>query len=244
MRCPKCGTEIDQHVFPGGTVRCARCGTTAVMDASGQPLSGSPYREPATAQAYSPWSNPLVPHDELAPLCPRCTRALEQTDHSDLLCDKCHGVFVKHAELAARIDSARPSQPSSEGPRHASSRPPESTVQYGRCPECSDVMTRMNFGRHSGIVVDACRSHGTWFDQGELDAVLEFVRAGGLEAEEVARRELALSPDDRLVIRAVEAELSAEAMKEQRSIERAAQVADDLLYVLFGVSTRSVQRIQ
>jgi hypothetical protein len=42
-------------------------------------------------------------------------------------------------------------------------------------------MSRKNFGAHSGIVVDVCRDHGTWFDGGELAAALEYVRAGGLE---------------------------------------------------------------
>jgi len=42
-------------------------------------------------------------------------------------------------------------------------------------------MARMTFGKHSGIVVDVCRGHGTWFDGGELDAVMAFVRGGGLE---------------------------------------------------------------
>ena len=44
-------------------------------------------------------------------------------------------------------------------------------------------MARMTFGKRSGIVVDACHEHGTWFDAGELDGALAFVRAGGLEAE-------------------------------------------------------------
>ncbi len=44
-------------------------------------------------------------------------------------------------------------------------------------------MTRTNFGGQSGIVVDVCREHGTWFDRGELDSALEFVRAGGLEGD-------------------------------------------------------------
>jgi Zn-finger nucleic acid-binding protein len=42
-------------------------------------------------------------------------------------------------------------------------------------------MTRVNFGARSGIVVDVCYEHGTWFDRGELQAALEFVREGGLE---------------------------------------------------------------
>jgi Zn-finger nucleic acid-binding protein len=102
-------------------------------------------------------------------------------------------------------------------------------------------MTRANFGRRSGIVVDTCRDHGTWFDRGELDAVLEFVRAGGVEEELDATSDLAGDPDDAAITRAVEAELSAEAMKEKHSVERATRIAGDVFF-LFGLSTRSIRR--
>ncbi|MDF3069671.1 MAG: uncharacterized protein K0R38_5272 [Polyangiaceae bacterium] len=41
-------------------------------------------------------------------------------------------------------------------------------------------MNRKNFGGASGIVVDVCSLHGTFFDAGELPRVLDFVRRGGL----------------------------------------------------------------
>jgi Zn-finger nucleic acid-binding protein len=62
-------------------------------------------------------------------------------------------------------------------------------VQYGACPDCGKIMNRVNFGRTSGIIVDVCGTHGTWFDADELRRVVEFVAAGGLEAARA--RELA-----------------------------------------------------
>jgi len=41
-------------------------------------------------------------------------------------------------------------------------------------------MIRKNFGTISGIVVDVCGHHGTFFDYGELPGVMDFVRSGGL----------------------------------------------------------------
>ena len=38
---------------------------------------------------------------------------------------------------------------------------------------------RRNFGGTSGVVVDVCHAHGTWFDAGELVKVLAFVESGG-----------------------------------------------------------------
>lgn len=59
--------------------------------------------------------------------------------------------------------------------------PVRQRVVYLRCPECDTLMTRRNFGLRSGIIVDICPGHGVWFDHGELEAVMRFVRAGGLQ---------------------------------------------------------------
>ncbi len=40
-------------------------------------------------------------------------------------------------------------------------------------------MTRINFERISGILVDRCRDHGIWFDATELDAALRWIKLGG-----------------------------------------------------------------
>jgi Zn-finger nucleic acid-binding protein len=71
-------------------------------------------------------------------------------------------------------------------------------VRYVPCPECSQLMNRINFARCSGVIVDVCKGHGTWFDRDELSRIVEFIRGGGLEAArnkekaqlEEARREL------------------------------------------------------
>jgi Zn-finger nucleic acid-binding protein len=62
--------------------------------------------------------------------------------------------------------------------------PPGATTNiiYRPCPTCNALMMRRNFGRVSGIIVDECRRHGSYFDIGELEDVLAFVRSGGLQA--------------------------------------------------------------
>ena len=54
-------------------------------------------------------------------------------------------------------------------------------VRYFPCPQCGQLMNRMNFARCSGVIVDVCRGHGTWFDASELRAIIEFIRRGGLQ---------------------------------------------------------------
>ena len=61
-------------------------------------------------------------------------------------------------------------------------------VRYVPCPECNQLMNRVNFAHCSGVVVDVCKGHGTWFDRDELQQIVEFVRSGGLEASRARER--------------------------------------------------------
>jgi Zn-finger nucleic acid-binding protein len=234
MRCRACDAPLDASgVFPGGAVRCA-CGVDNVTPGPhGSPATHDPYREPAP---HAP-SAPTPAHSrDLGPLCPRCTRLLhEDPERATLACDKCRGDFVDHASLAARIDAERPRDhtgPPSHAPRVSS---PETEVHYAWCPECGKVMGRMTFGKRSGIVVDVCRGHGTWFDGGELDAVMGFVREGGLEADLAAAPPPAADPG----ARAMEATLTVQLMHEQQEDE---ELVKDVAYLLSNPLRRLQRR--
>jgi Zn-finger nucleic acid-binding protein len=68
----------------------------------------------------------------------------------------------------------------------------EIKVRYFPCPQCGQLMNRMNFARCSGVIVDVCRGHGTWFDRDELRGIIEFIRAGGLDlSRQKEKREIA-----------------------------------------------------
>jgi Zn-finger nucleic acid-binding protein len=162
----------------------------------------------------------------------------DDPERAALVCDACHGVFVDYAVLAASVDAERPvdspapvapspSAPSSR-PLGASSRSPAGSrrrlgdARYGWCPHCGQVMTPMVFGQRSGIVVDVCREHGTWFDRGELDAVLAFVRAGHFEQD--------LAAAAPAIDRALEAKLTVAVLGEtQREVQRTKDLAHVLL---------------
>ena len=65
------------------------------------------------------------------------------------------------------------------------------TVRYLSCPECQKLMNRVNFAKYSGVIMDVCRTHGTFFDRDELHRVITFIRGGGLDnARERARARL------------------------------------------------------
>jgi Zn-finger nucleic acid-binding protein len=70
-------------------------------------------------------------------------------------------------------------------------------VRYRPCPGCGLLMNRKNFGGTSGVILDVCSLHGSFFDRGELPRVLEFARRGGLLREKAAleARKRAARPD-------------------------------------------------
>lgn len=74
-----------------------------------------------------------------------------------------------------------------------SPRPPLDEIRYVPCPLCHTTMNRVNFGKVSGVIVDVCKAHGTWFDVGELTRIVAFAASGGLEKtrarEEAGQRE-------------------------------------------------------
>jgi len=54
---------------------------------------------------------------------------------------------------------------------------------YVPCPVCKELMWRRNWGTYSGVIVDRCEKHGTWYDSGEMEKIREFVALGGIEWE-------------------------------------------------------------
>lgn len=63
---------------------------------------------------------------------------------------------------------------------HPAGKRQTEVVRYAPCPLCQKMMNRMNFARVSGVIIDVCAEHGTWFDRDELGRVAKFVQNGGL----------------------------------------------------------------
>ncbi len=113
--------------------------------------------------------------------CPRCQHPLEIAPGVDPRlheCPRCGGMFVRREYLTEVLCNAELG-----GGLRASGLRREAIdeVRYLPCPLCHASMNRVNFGRVSGVIVDVCKMHGTWFDAGELTRVIAFAAAGGLE---------------------------------------------------------------
>lgn len=98
-------------------------------------------------------------------------------------CEQCLGLWLDVAALE-KICAEREQQAAVLGtasPAPANAVRETSKVNYVPCPRCSQLMNRINFARCSGVIVDFCKGHGTWFDRDELSRIVEFIRGGGLE---------------------------------------------------------------
>jgi Zn-finger nucleic acid-binding protein len=78
--------------------------------------------------------------------------------------------------------------------------PPEPSgaqVRYVKCPQCGNLMNRLNYAGRSGVVIEICRPHGIWLDRDQMRQIVQFIRAGGMdrtraiEKEELRRQQLA-----------------------------------------------------
>ncbi len=111
-------------------------------------------------------------------------------------CEHCNGLWLD-VQTFDRICASREEQSALLGgasvtpPRHLDLNGEELRVSYVPCPQCKQLMNRINFARCSGVIVDVCKGHGTWFDASELREIVEFVRGGGLDlARQKEKREI------------------------------------------------------
>jgi len=171
-RCRYCAAPV-------ATLRCATCFHMNVPEAGycsgcGQQLG----LEPVGAAATLP--------------CPVCKQPLTAFDGSGkdpnggslFDCGLCGGQFVEHPLLREMLHHHERAAlvPTITTPLSAPlSARAEPRNAYIPCPACASLMNRKNFGGMSGVIVDVCKKHGTWFDLGELPRVLAFVASGGLD---------------------------------------------------------------
>ena len=170
--CPYCGALVDladarMTVYCGACLSMNKEGGRFCSDC-GKPIAAAiEAPEPTDAE------------------CPRCRARLRRRSlggHRPLECPVCCGLFVAGADLEALIteqkgdgDVAAAAQLQPERASLAGE-----TVAYLKCPECGQIMNRVNYGRISGVIIDSCKLHGHWLDAGELEKIAHWVATGGL----------------------------------------------------------------
>jgi Zn-finger nucleic acid-binding protein len=110
-------------------------------------------------------------------------------------------------------------------------------VRYVPCPQCGQLMNRTNFARCSGVIIDVCKGHGTWFDRDELQRLVEFIRAGGMSTSRAREIEQLTEERRRLRQEQMAAATRADSLLGHRGTEHygtnAGLTAGELLKLLF-----------
>jgi Zn-finger nucleic acid-binding protein len=192
LHCPNCGAASSTEA-PLCAFCESRLATVACPSCFGMMFIGSKHCPRCGAAAVAPESANV----EARP-CPRCRMEMNSivigaTPLSE--CSRCEGLWVDVRSFE-KICADREQQSAVLGTATPASTVDGniSKVKYVPCPECSQLMNRMNFARCSGVIVDICKNHGTWFDRDELSRIIEFIRGGGLNASR-AKEKLAIAEE-------------------------------------------------
>jgi Zn-finger nucleic acid-binding protein len=182
LNCPNCGAAISSDA-PLCQYCESKLATIACASCFGMMFKGSrhcPHCGAAATTASAAQLSTLK--------CPRCKTEMSSiTIGGEAMreCEHCGGLWLEVAAFE-RICTNREEQSAVLGgaalsPSQLHANSITEKVRYVPCPQCGQLMNRINFARCSGVIVDVCKGHGTWFDASELRAIVEFIRAGGLE---------------------------------------------------------------
>ncbi len=181
LNCPMCGAAASSDA-----PRCEHCGarlaTVACPSCFGMMFVGAKFCSHCGAKADRT-EVADGPHE----ICPRCRVEMEAVligkTHLEE-CPRCEGVWAD-ADSVRQICADQEQQAAVLGmptSQTAAAASIEEHIHYIPCPVCKTLMNRVNFAHCSGVIVNVCTQHGTWFDKDELRRIVEFIRAGGLEA--------------------------------------------------------------
>ncbi len=115
--------------------------------------------------------------------CPRCKIPLQIHHYRETeldLCPTCAGLWLDSDEFRI-LTSERDVYIDPTVPQKYKKKPLPSEAGYLPCPRCNRLMSRKNFKKISGVLIDVCSHHGVWLDSGELDQIRCFIAQGGLE---------------------------------------------------------------
>ena len=109
-------------------------------------------------------------------VCPRCEARLFAGDADGVAmlgCGLCGGIWLDNdaAQRVTQHFNARVVDMATRASQTAQRRP--DVRASAKCASCRTEMGRRTFGQ---VSLDICQAHGTWFDAGELAALLEPMR--------------------------------------------------------------------
>lgn len=195
INCPSCGAPVDPEAgrctycsSKLATIVCPRCFGTIYVGEKHCSHCGEQITDRLNMQIG----------EESHHRCPRCSNRPALFVHMIFgypleRCLSCDGLWVDR-ETVERVYTERAKQDLvrqkiNENKRKSSVLSP-GIEGYFPCPVCKKFMNRKNFGQISGVLIDQCRDHGTWFDADELSKILLFISDGGLHKVAERNREI------------------------------------------------------
>jgi len=177
LRCPSCGAPVAPEIRS-----CPYCQTALALVSCPSCFAaifrGARHCSSCGAEVSRAAAEPRPPRP-----CPECRHDLAAVKVGSVILDEClacGGVFVDPPSFE-RICAEREQQAVVLKAGFPNPTRPPRAERYWPCPACGRLMNRQNFARLSGVIVDVCKGHGVWFNHGELQAIVEFMRAGGLD---------------------------------------------------------------
>ncbi|MGE0551064.1 MAG: zf-TFIIB domain-containing protein [Kofleriaceae bacterium] len=185
LSCPRCGAGVAPTAK-----KCDYCTSELLLKACPRCLSRVFHGHHHCPECGTELAVAAIEASTSERPCPRCSVAMRTRRVGDIAIDECadcHGIFLDQNAIQrvvtdrqqARADALLGSLPAGE--LHA--KPPAGKL-YVKCPVCATIMNRKLFAAGAGVIIDVCRSHGAFFDVGELPRVISFVMNGGLERAE------------------------------------------------------------
>lgn len=234
-----------------GTLNCPMCGAASRTDATNcshcdarlaTVACGSCFGMLFAGSKYCPHCGVLASRAEHGALdlsCPHCREPMGHVTAGKTTlseCSRCSGLWVD-VEAFEKICSDHERHAAVLGMPSVYAQPGAVTgdkVRYIPCPVCRGLMNRVNFANCSGVIVDVCSKHGTWFDRDELRRIVEFIRRGGID-ESRRRTRLVLQEEERKLRRAaaVSSLQSRASSRSDITLDEAVTVAADALFNFF-----------
>ena len=117
--------------------------------------------------------------------CSACGTQMEAQEYEGVVidvCPRCESIWFDNGELDVFIQKRIQLNPDESPPTELdqpTSAVPQGGGRYRKCPHCSNLMNQQNYKRMSGVIIDICRQHGVFLDNGELENIQQFIAVGG-----------------------------------------------------------------
>ena len=144
---------------------------------------GDELRLGQTRIVFNPPAATLPPAPPPRPACPRCQQPMIPRGEGPvtaLICGGCGGLWLDPLAVGRMTDAGGAGRALRALAEDAARRAPfgGGMARFNvACPVCGKLMQRMEHAR-SQVVVDLCQAHGTWFDRGEVQRLVDKPRGG------------------------------------------------------------------